>query len=119
MNVVNGTGKVKVDKFGKYCKEAMTFRKQKWKWSYIPNAVHETYGHITDNFKKYGGHATGHRNEVHYFIKFSFLIKAVLPTLLVTKNLKTLGFSNVCSSKVGNTDILNNSLSGFSEYLLD
>ena len=55
MNVVNGTGKVKIDRFGNYCKKAQLFRKRKWKWSYIPNAVHETYGHITDNFKKHGG----------------------------------------------------------------
>ena len=76
--VVNGTGKVKVDKFGNYCKKAMLFRKRKWKWSHIPNAIHETYSHIPAHFKKYGGYANGHRSEVKSCILCLSFVQGVL-----------------------------------------
>ena len=47
----------------------MIFRKQHWSWAYLPNAVHEAYGHLVDAIIANGGRGLGQRSEVHSFLR--------------------------------------------------
>ena len=63
--VANSKRKIKTERFRKYLKEAMIFRKKHWSWAYLPNAIHEAYGHLVDAIIANGGRGLGQRSEVH------------------------------------------------------